>query len=144
MLVLVVEDEALIAEDVAALLKEAGHQVSGPATTAEEAVRMTEAAGGADLALVDINLCGREDGPGLARALWERFGVPCLFVTAQPAQAREHRDAAVGVLSKPYAAQDLVESVPMALAASLGEDVRSWQPRNLELFGSGPVKSPGS
>jgi DNA-binding response OmpR family regulator len=143
MLVLVVEDEALIAEDVAALLKEAGHQVSGPATTAEEAVRMTEA-GGADLALVDINLCGREDGPGLARALWERFGVPCLFVTAQPAQAREHRDAAVGVLSKPYAAQDLVESVPMARAAALGEKVRSWQPRNLELFGSDPVRSPGS
>lgn len=143
MLVLVVEDEALIAEDVAALLKEAGHQVTGPATTAEEAVEMAEAAG-ADLALVDINLCGREDGPGLARALWERFRVPCLFVTAQPAQAREHRDAAVGVLSKPYAAQELVESVPMARAAALGEDVRSWQPRNLELFGSGPVKSPGS
>ena len=133
MQVLVVEDETLVAEDTAELLKEAGHSVSGPAATAEEAVRMAEGAG-VDLALIDINLCGREDGPRLARDLWRRFGVPCLFVTAQPAQARQHQDAAVGVLAKPYAAQDLLQSVPMARAAALGEEVRSWRPSNLELF----------
>ena len=140
MQVLVVEDETLVAEDTAELLKEAGHLVSGPAATAEEAVRMAEGAG-VDLALIDINLCGREDGPQLARDLWERFGVPCLFVTAQPAQARHHRDAAVGVLAKPYAAQDLLQSVPMARAAALGETVRSWRPSNLELFEVAAVKT---
>jgi DNA-binding response OmpR family regulator len=136
MQVLVVEDEALIAEDVAAVLKEAGHVVSGPATTAAEAVELAESAG-ADLALVDINLSGCEDGPRLARDLWERFGMPCLFVTAQPAQARLHTDAAVGVLSKPYAAQDLVQSVPLAFAAAAGEECRSWRPTNLEIFPHG-------
>ena len=143
MQVLVVEDETLVAEDTAELLKEAGHQVTGIAATAAEAVSMAEGAG-VDLALVDINLAGREDGPGLARDLWERFGVPCLFVTAQPAQARQHSDAAVGVLAKPYAAQDLLQSVPMARAAALGEEVRSWRPSNLELFKSIPVRSTAS
>jgi DNA-binding response OmpR family regulator len=133
MQVLVVEDELLVAEDTAALLKEAGHGVSGPASTVEEAVKLAGEIG-VDLALVDINLCGSEVGPGLARDLWQRFGVPCLFVTAQPARAREHQDAAVGVLSKPFMASELLHSVPAARAAALGEEQRSWRPSNLELF----------
>ena len=133
MQVLLVEDEPIVAEDAAEMLREAGHQVTGPATSVDEAVRLAEESG-ADLALVDINLCGEEEGPRLARALWALFGVPSLFVTAQPEQARQHKDAAVGVLSKPYAAGELVQSVPVARAAAVGEEPRSWRPRNLELF----------
>ena len=133
MQVLLVEDEPIVAADTAEMLREAGHEVSGPATTVDEAVRLAEETG-ADLALVDINLRGEEEGPRLARALWSLFGVPSLFVTAQPEQARQHRDAAVGVLAKPYAAGELVQSVPVARAAAVGEEPRSWRPRNLELF----------
>jgi CheY-like chemotaxis protein len=133
MQVLVVEDEPIIGEDTVEMLRAAGHQVSGPAATVDEAVRMAET-DGADLALIDINLAGREEGPRLARALWALFRVPSLFVTAQPDQARQHRDAAVGVLSKPFAQQELVQSVPVAHAAASGGEPRSWRPRNLELF----------
>lgn len=133
MQVLLVEDEPIVGEDAAEMLREAGHQVAGPASTVDEAVRLAQETG-ADLALVDINLCGEEEGPRLARALWALFGVPSLFVTAQPEQARQHKDAAVGVLSKPYAAGELVQSVPVARAAAVGEEPRSWRPRNLELF----------
>lgn len=138
MQVLVVEDEPIIATDTAEMLREAGHDVAGPASTVDEACRLAETLGAGgrslDLALVDINLHGREEGPALARALWVLYRVPSLFVTAQPAQAREHRDAAVGVLSKPFAAEDLMRSLPMARAAAFGEGSRSWRPRNLELF----------
>ena len=103
MQVLVVEDEAIIGADTVEMLREAGHTVAGPAATVDDAVRLAEETH-ADLALVDINLCGTEEGPRLARALWALFGVPSLFVTAQPEQARQHKDAAVGVLTKPYAA----------------------------------------
>ena len=133
MQVLLVEDEAIIAEDTAQMLRQAGHEVAGPAATVDEAVRLAQETR-ADLALVDINLAGHEEGPRLARALWALFGVPSLFVTAQPEQARQHKDAAVGVLSKPYAAGELVQSVPVARAAAVGEEPRSWRPRNLELF----------
>lgn len=134
--VLVVEDEAIIAEDTAEMLREAGHEVAGPAATVDEAVRLAEA--GADLALVDINLAGTEEGPRLARALWALFGVPSLFVTAQPEQARQHKDAAVGVLAKPFVARELVQSVPVARAAAVGGgEARSWRPKNLELFRPG-------
>ena len=134
MQVLVVEDEFLIATDTAETLIEAGHEVAGPACTVDEAVRLVEAST-PDLALIDVNLHGRRDGPALARELQERYGIPCLFVTAQPALAREHRELAVGVLAKPFDGSDLVASVPVAHAAARGEESRSWRPRNLELFG---------
>jgi CheY-like chemotaxis protein len=133
MQVLVVDDEFIIATDTAETLIEAGHDVAGPVGTVEEAVQICEH-NRPDLALIDVNLHGRQEGPALARVL-QRFGIPCLFVTAQPALAREHKGAAVGVLSKPFAGRDLVASVPVAHAAAHGVDEpRSWRPRNLELF----------
>ncbi len=145
MQVLVVEDEPIIAMDTAEMLTEAGHEVTGPASTAEEAVRLAESTA-PDLALIDINLCGHEDGPRVARALWERYRIPCLFVSAQPAQARQHRDVSVGVLTKPFVSRELLASVPAACAAALGEEPRSWRPRNLELWArqamSGAVADP--
>jgi DNA-binding response OmpR family regulator len=133
MQVLVVEDEPIIALDTAEMLTEAGHEVTGPASTVEEAVRLA-ACNTPDLALIDINLCGHEDGPAVARALWERYRIPCLFVSAQPAQARQHRDVSVGVLTKPFVSRELLASVPAACAAAHGEESRSWRPKNLELW----------
>lgn len=133
MQVLVVEDEPIIALDTAEMLTEAGHEVAGPASTVEEAVRLAERTI-PDLALIDINLCGHEEGPAVARALWERYRIPCLFVSAQPAQARQHRDVSVGVLTKPFVSRELLASVPAACAAAQGEETRSWRPKNLELW----------
>jgi DNA-binding response OmpR family regulator len=135
MQVLVVEDEPIIALDTAEMLMEAGHGVTGPASTVEEAVRLAEG-GAPDLALIDINLCGHEDGPRVARALWELYRIPCLFVSAQPAQARQHRDVSVGVLTKPFLSRELLASVPAACAAAHGQESRSWRPKNLELWDS--------
>ena len=55
--VLVVEDEGLIAHDIATRVESLGHEVVGPVGTAEEAL---EKAGGADIVLMDIRI----DGPG--------------------------------------------------------------------------------
>ncbi len=132
MYLLVVEDEALVALDATEALEAAGHEV-GSAGTYEEGYEIAEARR-PDLALIDVNLCGREDGPRLADALWSEFGVRCLFVTAQPEQAREHKEAGVGVLTKPYLPHDLVASVPVAAAVVAGVEPRTWAPRNLELF----------
>ena len=140
MQVLVVDDEFIIATDTAETLIEAGHDVAGPVCTVEDAIRVAETHR-PDLALIDVNLHGRQEGPALARFLSERYGIPCLFVTAQPALAREHRSAAVGVLAKPFAGRDLVASV----AAAHGDDEpRSWRPRNLELFDDDVVSAPAT
>jgi DNA-binding response OmpR family regulator len=68
--VLVVEDEPLIAFDVADHLAEAGFQVVGPAASVSAALKLLEAEG-CDIAVLDINL-GRETAAPIAEALRER------------------------------------------------------------------------
>ena len=65
--ILVVEDEALIAMDLQALLEEAGYCVLGPANTSEAALALIER-DEPDVALLDVNL-GRSDAFGVANAL---------------------------------------------------------------------------
>src|SRR5712691_2729242 len=57
--VLVVEDEGLIALDIAGRLEALGHEVVATVGTAREAL---EKAAGADLVLMDISLDGAMDG----------------------------------------------------------------------------------
>jgi DNA-binding response OmpR family regulator len=65
--VLVVEDEPLIALDVADHLKEAGFEILGPAGSVAAALKLLETQG-CDLAVLDVNL-GRETAAPIADAL---------------------------------------------------------------------------
>nr|WP_246849320.1 PAS domain S-box protein [Rubellimicrobium arenae] len=77
--ILVVEDEVVVALDVAMALEALGHVVLGPVATVEQAMRTLDE-GGCDAALLDINL-GRETSEPVARRLVEA-GVPFLTVSA--------------------------------------------------------------
>jgi DNA-binding response OmpR family regulator len=65
--VLVVEDEPIIAFDIADHLREAGFEVVGPAASVSTALKLLEAQG-CDLAVLDVNL-GRETAAPIAAAL---------------------------------------------------------------------------
>ncbi|HEY8618106.1 response regulator [Phenylobacterium sp.] len=133
MLVLVVEDEPMIAASIEWELLDAGYDVLGPASSVAEAERLA-AEHRPDLALVDINLAGHDEGVALARDLKARLGVPSVFVTGQLAQARQASDAALGVLTKPFHFDALVETVPVAAALARGRRPARL-PRGLEVFG---------
>ena len=77
--VLVVEDERLIAMQMAESLKEAGWSVIGPVATIEEANKLLSMSKKPDAAILDVNLDGKSVYP-LAEAL-QRQGVPILFCT---------------------------------------------------------------
>jgi CheY-like chemotaxis protein len=72
--VLVVEDEGLIAHDIATRLEALGHQVVATVATAEDAV---EKAAGADVVLMDIRIDGHR--------------VPVVFLTAHADRATLER-----------------------------------------------------
>jgi len=59
--VLVVEDEAVIAMEIEMRLGKMGYEIVGPAATGERALALAEASR-PDLALMDINLVGPQDG----------------------------------------------------------------------------------
>lgn len=78
--ILIVEDEFVIAEDLASYFSQLGADVVGPAGSLAEAFAL---ATGAELAVLDINLSGEMVFP-LAEALLER-NVPFVFFTAYAA-----------------------------------------------------------
>jgi len=105
MKILIVEDDAILAMLAAELLEDEGFQVVGPAHSVDDALVLV-AGNKPDLALVDINLAGYNEGVGLARMLNLR-AVPSVFVSGQVAAAYANRDAALGLLRKPYDPEDL-------------------------------------
>ena len=137
MILLVAEDEALIALVLALELRDAGHEVLGPAATPEEALALA-AETRPELALIDINLTAGGDGIALARTLRDRHGVPSLFVSGQAPDALAARDAALGLVRKPYAPEDVARAVE-AVAELLRGRKPARLPPGLELFGgTGP------
>jgi len=110
--VLVVEDEALIAMDLQALLEDAGYRVLGPANSTAAAMALL-AGNEPDVALLDVNL-GRSDVFGVANALAERK-TKLIFLTGHTAQklpqAHRHRP----LVAKPYLPHVLLQAVQQAL-----------------------------
>ncbi len=81
--VLVIEDEPIIAFDIAGTVIEMGHQVIGPAATKSEAVAAAEAKR-PGLILADIQLDDGSSGIDAVREILDLFDVPVIFVTAFP------------------------------------------------------------
>lgn len=104
--VLIVEDEILVALDAALLLEEAGCRVVGTAATAAHAAELA-AAHAIDLVFTDLNLEDGPSGAAVAAALAGR-GADVVFTTANPEQVPADMAGALGVVSKPYAAETLV------------------------------------
>jgi two-component system, response regulator PdtaR len=117
--VLIVEDEFFISLDMQNLVTALGHAVVGIAVSADEAVRVAQREQ-PDIALVDIRLVGARDGIDAAAEIFNRFGVPTLFVTANTdpqTRARAQAVQPLGFLEKPVNAQRLkvgLRSVPTA------------------------------
>ncbi len=110
--VLVVEDEALIAMDLQALLEEAGYRVLGPANSTAAAMALLDG-NEPDVALLDVNL-GRSDVFGVANELANRK-TKLIFLTGHTAQklpqAHRHRP----LVAKPYLPHVLLQAVQQAL-----------------------------
>src|SRR5882672_6473628 len=79
--VLIVEDEPVIAENIAAYLNNSDFMVSGIAYDNEEA-RKQLIHNTPDAVLMDINLDSEEDGIDLARFINANYKIPVLFLTS--------------------------------------------------------------
>ncbi len=105
--VLVVEDDPDMAQDLTALLVEAGHDVVGPFHSAE-AAEVAAGLHGIDVALLDINLSGAVDGGTLGRSLKTRWGLDIIFLSGDVTAAASHADIAEAMIIKPYRGADVL------------------------------------
>ncbi len=115
--ILIVEDEPLIADDIALTLSEKGYRISGNVDNAEEAF-LTLSKKSTDLALLDIQIKGPKDGIALAREIRSRYQLPFIYLTSYyDAKTLERAKATEpeGYIVKPFDEKDLVINIEMAL-----------------------------
>ncbi len=116
--VLVVEDEPIIADDIATSLEGFGYAVHGIAASVDEAVTVL-GAGLPDMALVDINLEGEKTGVELGYLLHNRFKTPFMYITSyfdEETVERVKKTHPVAYLIKPFDDRDLRVNLDLAFA----------------------------
>ncbi len=117
--IFIVEDEALIAEDLRRRLIELGHEVAGTAGSALEALTLMQASR-PDLVLMDIVLRGRADGIAVADTIRAQWNIPVLYLTAytnDETMARAKATNPLGILRKPFDTHTLRQAIDRALAS---------------------------
>lgn len=117
---LIVEDEVLPAMALRDELEDAGYDVMDLTDRHQEALAAARERK-PDLALVNIELKGQDDGIALAREL-RAMGVPVLFISGQSSRAKSAQTVAVGSLPKPYSAMDMVKAVDYLLRHLAGDE----------------------
>jgi len=115
--ILVVEDERVVAHDIAESLDRMGYEVVGTAASSTECLAHAERQR-PDLVLMDIRIEGALDGIETAKLLRSRFDVPVIFLTAfadEATVARAKHTEAHGYILKPFRAGELKSAVEIAL-----------------------------
>ena len=116
--ILVVEDEAIVAIDIAQRLKRGGYDAPAVAATGEAALRTLEELH-PDLVLMDILLKGEKDGIETARAIKDQFDIPVVLLTGQADESTQERvknTGAYGFILKPIDTASLLPTIELALA----------------------------
>jgi PAS domain S-box-containing protein len=122
--VLVVEDEAIVAEEIGDRLERLRADVVGIADTGEQAIRLT-AETRPDLVLMDIRLKGALDGIQAAALIRERFDVPVIYLTAHSDPSTLDRamqgGGSFGYVLKPFQEKDLRIAIASAMSRARSE-----------------------
>ena len=127
--ILIVEDEPLIADDIAETLERHGYTVCG---IVDEALEALDAINDhcPDLALLDINIEGDQDGIELAGQLT----VPFVFLTSYYDKSTIERAGKTnpsGYLVKPFQENDLIANVELALKRKQAKATSPASPEKL-------------
>ena len=115
--ILVVEDEAIISQDIQMQLRDLHYEPVGATAFGEEAIGLADQLR-PDLVLMDIHLAGKMDGIEAAQAIRKQFSIPVVFLTAfagAETLERARLTEPFGYLLKPFDDRYLQTVIEMAL-----------------------------
>jgi two-component system, response regulator PdtaR len=118
--ILVVEDEAIVAQNIRESLHDFGYQVAGVAASGMQALRLAKELQ-PDLVLMDIRLIGNLSGVETAAQLRGICDAPVVYLsafTADLVDKPETAGAASEFVQKPYAENALHAAIEFALQRS--------------------------
>jgi DNA-binding LytR/AlgR family response regulator len=111
--ILIVEDEPLIADNIAFILEDEGYKVVGKAIDVEEALELIENTK-PGLILLDISLDGDEDGVELAHIINQKYQIPFIFITSHSDKLtinRVKKTNPCGFIVKPFKAAEVISTL---------------------------------
>jgi PAS domain S-box-containing protein len=114
--ILIVEDEAIVANDIRETLKSLGYTVVGTAKSGEIALEKVSETR-PDLILMDIHLAGRMDGVDTAEKIHRKNDIPVIYLTAYADKGlldRAKLTEPYGYIVKPYDERELQSVIEMA------------------------------
>ncbi|WP_306151773.1 response regulator [Roseovarius sp. MMSF_3281] len=114
--VMVIEDEAIIAMDITAIVESMGHSVTGNARTRNEAVALARK-DPPDMILADIQLADKSSGIDAVKDILDEIGdVPVVFITAFPERLLTgERSEPAFLITKPYSEDQVLSAVSQAM-----------------------------
>jgi len=119
--ILIVEDEFLVAENIAAILEQEDYAVCGIAGSAEEALQLVHAEKPA-LIICDIFIRGSKNGIELASE-FSKLDLPFIYLTAladQKTISQASLTKPLAYLVKPFTEKQLLAAVSMAIVTHYG------------------------
>lgn len=119
--ILIVEDEPIIAEDLALILQKVGYQVVGIANDGSTALDLLHTQQ-PDLALLDIALDSSLSGFDIAKVINEKYKIPFIFITSFSDKYTLERAKEVyphGYIVKPFKKRDILANIEIAMHRSL-------------------------
>jgi hypothetical protein len=145
--ILIVEDEYIVARDIAARVERQGYRVAEIVASGEDAVTQAGVTR-PDLVLMDIKLSGPMDGVEAAEKIRASHDIPVVYLTAfadERTLERAKVTDAFGYLLKPFEERELHITIEMALYKHDVErrmrDNERWLATTLRSIGDGVVST---
>lgn len=114
--VLIVEDKAIIAESISALLKKHSFQVVGICDAGEDALKLVDT-NSPDLIIMDIQLAGALDGISTAKMIRDTHDIPVIYLTDfddRHTVDRAKLTRPATYLTKPFQEAELIRALDIA------------------------------
>jgi len=139
--ILVVEDEVIVAENLALAISDLGYEVVGRPVSAEEAVKKALELE-PDLILMDVVLKGNKNGIDASQEIKKKMDIPIIFLTAYSDISFIDKAKSIepyAYIVKPFQPRQLLASIEMALYKSQMEkklyEAQEWFSITLKSIG---------
>ena len=115
--ILIIEDEAIVAQDIEAILIDLGYKVAGIIHRSDKAIDYLSFHS-PDLVLCDISIKGEKDGIEVAQIVREKKNIPFIFLTSfadRNTLSRAKQVLPYGYIVKPFDEKDLLSAIEVAM-----------------------------
>ena len=135
--ILIVEDEPLIADDIAFILEDEGYQIAGKAIDTKEAINLIDSEQ-PDIILLDISLDDDdEDGIDLANIINEKYQIPFVFITSHSDRLtinRVKKTNPYGFIVKPFTPSEIISTIAIVAYKAIKEKQKATSQSDNSFF----------